>query len=241
MILDDKIKLEIKAHALSHKDEEVCGFICFNNFTKEVYPCSNFHSSKSKFFTISPLDYVHAAKSGEILGVYHSHINDNLEFSLSDRLNSSNHSIPFILYNVGADKFVEYIPDDYEIPYIGRNFSYGKSDCFTLVKDYYKKELGITIIDNFENRTEKWFEENSDTFLIGWKRDNPKFIEVIQPRKHDILLFNYYRMIKAPHHLGIYLGNGTFLHHPRDKYSTIDLYSDSFIKKTFMILRYDES
>lgn len=243
MILNENIKEAIKQEALSSPLEEVCGFIYFNLSLscKCLHRCTNSTLSKGDFFSISPLDYVRASEKGEILAVYHSHINENIEFSLSDRINANNHDMPFILYNIKKDIFNEYLPNDYVNPYVGREFTYGKSDCFSLIKDYYAKELSIEIIDNFTNRTEKWFEENSNAFFDGWKRDNPKFYLVTEPQKHDLLLFNYFRMIKAPHHLGIYLGDNIFLHHPRNKYSIIERYSDNFIKRTMHILRYDKS
>lgn len=242
MLLNNNLKQEIRQHALSRSEEEVCGFICFNLFShiKEIYRCNNSISNRANSFSISPLDYVRASRSGEILAVYHSHINNNVEFSLSDKINSNNHEIPFILYNVKQNIFNEYIPNNYDNTYVGREFKYGKSDCLSLVKEYYKKELNIDIIDKFLNRTEKWFEENSSAFLEGWKRDNPKFRVVDKPQKHDVLLFNYYKMIKAPHHVGVYLGNDIFLHHPRHKYSLIEYYSNSFKKRTIYTLRYDQ-
>lgn len=151
MLLNENLKQEIRQHALSKKEEEVCGFICFNflSHIKEIYRCNNSILNKTNSFSISPLDYVRASRSGEILAVYHSHINNNIEFSLSDRINANNHEIPFILYNINQDIFNEYIPNNYDNPYVGREFEYGKSDCFNLVKEYYKKELNINIVDNF--------------------------------------------------------------------------------------------
>lgn len=240
MLLNNNIKEKIRNHALSKPKEEVCGFICFNKISleKEIFCCNNSNGSRNNAFTINPLDYVRASRSGEILAVYHSHVNDNLNFSLSDKINSNSHEVPFILYNVRQNIFNEYFPNDYEFSYIGREFEYGKFDCFSLVKDYYKKELGINIIDNYTNRNDNWYEKKSNSFLEGWKNDNSDFNIVEKPKKHDVLFLKYFKTAVFPHHMGIYLGEDMFLHHPRNKYSLIEKYSDTYKRKTFSILRH---
>ena len=182
------------------------------------------------------------------------------KFSEFDKIQSEAHELPSILYNVKEDKFFEYEPTGYKSPYVGRMFQIGSQDCFTLLRDYYKNELGISF-DNFK-RDELW-SNNLTGFLKEKAREvklSPRstfignlnillkkehLVEVTQGQpnvedmmNYDIILFKYYNLDK-PSHCGVYIDGNKILHHPARNYSRIQNYSELLRKQTYSILRHE--
>jgi len=157
MYLNKKIYKEIKEHALKDYPNECCGFILEKDSKTISYPSKNIAEKKSNNFMINPIDYIKISNMGRIVGLYHSHCQYDYNFSLLDKFTSSNHKIPFILYNVKIDKFDIYDKNDIYSDYIGIKFEYNKNDCFNLIEKFYKKELNI-ILDSY-SRDDKWFDK----------------------------------------------------------------------------------
>lgn len=236
--LTNNLKLEIKKN-IDKKDEECCGLIVktgegIDNFI--VFPCHNTNKHKSNYFQIDSKDYLKASLMGQITACYHTHVNDKVSFSYLDKINCYNNKINYILYHVPSDCFFEMAPDD-SISYINKPFCWGKSDCFTLVQDYYKKEKNVTIgsisytvydVSTLDNPTiQNFYLEN------GFRRLN----KIDDLQKDDIICFCFYKR-GYPIHLSIYLGHGYFLHHPRNGYSIIQRLTSLFASKIVACLRY---
>jgi proteasome lid subunit RPN8/RPN11 len=230
-ILTENLKRDIKNQCLLNKTRESCGLIVKNNKEKNIFPCGNISKEFNKFI-INPNDYLQASlKYEKIIGVYHSHINQNNDFSEFDKLNSKNHNLYFVLYNINTDSFKEYNPISEENPYVGINFCYGVNDCFSLVQKYYKNELNINL--HHIERDNEWYKTNPKLFLDILKQYKNIFVKVEKPCENDIIVFKYPKF-EYPHHLGIYLNGNLLLHHPRNRYSTIENYNNKY---TYLILR----
>ena len=262
MIFGEYIENQIRKLSLKKAEEECCGLIIYDSSAKntDIYPCENSSSDKKNYFTIAPIDYLKASRKGEVIGFYHSHPEGKLNtFSELDRQQAETHGIISILYDITNDKFHQYEPNGYESPYIGRAFKIGEQDCFTLTKDYYKNELGITFTD-FQ-RDENWsrdieniannkikdmgasplesFKKNVD-FLINSqdfvkvREQNPELCDL---KIHDALIFNYEGKAGISH-FGVYLGGGNVLHQPSRACSRIQEYSAGLRDKTAYVLRH---
>ena len=263
MLIDDYIESEIREHANSDFKNECCGFVVFSTKDKAnvIFPCQNQSRRKGEHFLICPKDYIRASRLGEIMAVYHSHPKQIVgEFSEFDKIQSEVHELPSILYNIKEDKFFEYEPDGYKSPYVGRAFQIGSQDCFTLLCDYYKNELGISF-NNFK-RDELWsndltgflkektrevelsprstFVENLSILmekerLIEIRRGQPNSEEMMN---YDIILLKYFELDK-PSHCGIYIGGNKILHQPARAYSRIQEYNKSLSRRTYSVLRHE--
>ena len=240
------IKNQIRNFALNKPKEEVCGLIVKNNFKFSIFPCQNISNNKTHFFTIKSTDYLKASLIGDIVCSFHSHPNEFSDCSEFDKQNSKNHNLPLIIYHNLSDTF-KFFDSNYAKnecnnvlnKYLNINFELGRADCFTLIKNYYKNELKINIIDNdlIQNRKDKWFEKNN-LINLGFKLNNNfnKINDINDIKKHDIIVFNYFKE-GPPHHLGIYLGNLEFLHHPRLRLSCIEKLTDIYKKKITYLVR----
>jgi len=233
MTLTEQIKNEIKSHAKLERPRECCGFIIDE---VKVYKAKNIAHDNENKFKISPEDYVAASSLGEITAIYHSHPNTEAKFSEYDKFNSINHKITYILYTLKDNSFTQFDPSlsDFN-DYIGRSFKIGLSDCYTLMRDFYKNELNINL--NNYKRDENW--KSYLTELFDKKFINEGFQEVTGLQKYDCILTKDRH--KGPScHIAVYLGGGLMLHQPPNSYSKIEEYSDRHKKITNKIIRHNE-
>ena len=131
-------KQAIIDHANQCYPRECCGVIA----NGEYIPCTNIASDDAQF-EIDPKDWVQASKQGEVQAIVHSHPDGSTNPSMFDRVQMSHHGLPWIITN-GID-IATHEPNGYQAPLIGREYHHGVMDCYTLIQDYYARELGIIL------------------------------------------------------------------------------------------------
>ena len=70
--------------------------------------CKNISIDKKNNFEICPKDYLKAVNTGKILAYYHSHPDNNCDFSDMDKKVSAFNDLPLIMYCIKKDKFFKY-------------------------------------------------------------------------------------------------------------------------------------
>ena len=105
------MKDDIKKICEKEKTKESCGIILFAKNRFRVRECNNISEFPEQQFEISFFDHCECIKEGEIVGIYHSHITENEEFSDLDKEISDEMMLPFILYSLKSKKFNTYIPE----------------------------------------------------------------------------------------------------------------------------------
>lgn len=243
--MKDSIKKHIREHALEESPYECCGILYQENGTLELKAlrCKNIAENKRVMFSVDPSDYLKASNSGEIVSFYHSHVNSS-NFSDYDKVQSEHHEIKFIMYSLKDQKFREYEPKGIESFYIGRDFCLGKNDCYTLGRDYYKKELGVDLPE--KERNFEYISTNPNWYLDFFEKDSRGFKKVLEGpvtnisalKKHDAILMKCYGK-KNPSHGAIYVDNDMILHHQINCYSRIEEYNQEFKKRTTHVLRHE--
>lgn len=193
--------------------EEGCGLL-INKRGKIVWKkCKNVAEDRLHTFQISPDEYVKARLSGDIYAVVHSHPDSSCEASESDKKASDHLGIPYIIYSLPEAEKYTYTPKKLENTLLGREYEFGKNDCWALVRDYYRQNLSIELpMLEFQ---EFWWEEGLDYFKE--LPDSFGFVKVEEPQKHDVIIFNI--MSTVGNHCGVYLDDGIFLHHARHRLS----------------------
>jgi proteasome lid subunit RPN8/RPN11 len=244
--MKDLIKRRIKDHALKEVPNECCGILFENskNRNLEILECDNSSMNKRLHFRVPTLDYFKASSSGKILAFYHSHFSENDFFSEFDKEQSEKHHIKLILYCVKKNSFHEYEPKIYDSNYSGKDFEIGVNDCFTLFRDYYKKELDIEIKNYY--RDHNWFVENPNSYQKYYEESGFSKIldgpisedDLSQMRKNDVI-FSKPLGKKFPTHAGIYMGHNSILHHQINCYSRIEEYTKTMKKRTITVIRHD--
>jgi proteasome lid subunit RPN8/RPN11 len=91
-------------------NEEVCGFIVFENGELEIIQVKNRAKIKEQEFYIPAKEFLSIKKTKEIVAVYHSHPSGETEPSKFDEQNSELICYPFLIYSTKKRKFNIYKP-----------------------------------------------------------------------------------------------------------------------------------
>lgn len=237
-----EIKKQFENIALSSNIEEV-GLIISSNNSLSFFKCNNSSSfNKEKTVEISSKDLFKAYKIGDIKAVIHSHI-DEEKFSALDKECCESLDVTIFLFNCSTKKWFELNPSGYKNRYVGRKFEWGKSDCLSLVYDYYQNELNITLPDIFMNRDSLVFIKNKDFFR------NKEFFKIAeqnqfeclnkntQLKTHDILFIKSDENANYPSHLAIYVGKNQMLHQLNNCESKIEYLTSNYKDRISYIFR----
>lgn len=234
--MNTKIKNKIKNHALEESPKECCGFVVENNGVIDVLKCKNISKDPINNFKVSASEFLKIKNSYNPLYIYHSHL-DEENFSIMDKNCAEESSIDLILYILKSDTFKHYSSNNSEsLKYVGRNINFQKTNCFDLVKLYYKNEFNIDLKfpENFvHDHMLKVNEENFNLILEYAKINTLQVDDADKFINHDILLFNS----DGYFHLAIYLGNDKILEQPRNGFSKITNYCNYYKRNKIAGLR----
>jgi proteasome lid subunit RPN8/RPN11 len=231
-MIDKKIKNFIKKQALESAPNECCGFIVKENDSFKCIPCYNIATDTINNFKIGSLEYLKIKNKYKIFYIYHSHTNENCDFSEMDKNCSENLNLPIILYNIEKNIFKVYEPISVDTNLIGRFYEYKKYDCFTLIRDFYLKKMNIDLSIEYEDLDKINVKK---MFIDHYNDKNLMLINNIEELKdNDILLIDDF---KEACHCAIYLGNDKILHQPMDTFSKIENYCNFYRRRTNLIFR----
>lgn len=248
MELSETIKAAIQAHAAECFPAECCGLIVNNTYV----PCRNIAKHADQF-EIHPEDLVAAEDSGETQAFVHSHPNASARASELDLLQIELHEKPWVICAYPDIEFQVYEPCGYKAPLVGRNYIHGIQDCYSIVRDFYERELGINLID-FE-REDAWWEhkESKSLYLDGFGEAG--FIEVNDLQYGDVMLCRVGRTEHVNHAI-IWLGDQTalkseqteacvgssiILHHPYGRKSTREVFGHQWQERVVKVVRYENN
>jgi proteasome lid subunit RPN8/RPN11 len=219
-----KVDENIRAHALACFPRESCGFIVKGEYIALI----NQAEGGTDEFRISDNDFL--KYSDGIQAVVHSHpanlndVNQNkLHYpSKTDMAQQMASNVPWAICVCDSDRagqifwFGEGAP---KAPLVGRGFRHGVTDCYSLIRDWYKANRGVTLKE-FARQWEWWDEPNGGQRFYDDRFSEAGFIEVAnkQPINGDVLTMFYPRRDGFSGHAGIYLGDGTWMHHLAGRY-----------------------
>lgn len=149
--LTDKQLNLIKQAALADYPSEMCGLLTSDGFIHTP----NQSETPASGFRISALDY--AVHHGDTIAVIHTHIPDRMAQvfdvrtpSYQDLVEQKRMGIPWLIfgcdgYSLSEPLQIPRVPND---QYLDRPFIWYINDCYSLVQDYYRFELGILLPDH---------------------------------------------------------------------------------------------
>ena len=226
--------------ALNHakiEDPKECVGLLLNIRGKEKYfPCRNLSMTAHQCFIIDPEDYVKADNTGEIKAIVHSHPVTPPFPSEADKLGCEQSKLPWHIVNPKTEQWGYYEPCGYKPPLKGRPWVWGVTDCWSLVRDFYKEEKGIELLDYERPVTPQEFND-VPLFERYAERTGFKELDPNETLKNgDILLMCI--MYNTLNHVAIFL-DGDVLHHLTDRLSCKEPYSAWLQKCTGKRYRYD--
>jgi proteasome lid subunit RPN8/RPN11 len=225
--MNPKTKEDMVAHAISEYPKEACGLIIVSKGKEKYIPCKNMAKNQNDHFILDPEDYANAEDAGEVLGIFHSHPDQSSKPSEADRVSCEQSGLPWYIVSIYRDESGDvkvhdefaFEPVGYKPPLIGRTFHHGVLDCYSIIRDWYQENKGITFNDY--KRQDNWWNEGFDLYLDNLEKDG--FERVFDDLKvGDIILMQIRG--KKPNHAGVYVGDGLFIHHMYGRLSSKDVY-----------------
>jgi proteasome lid subunit RPN8/RPN11 len=232
----------IREAAIASYPKEACGVVLSVGKKSLPVVCGNTSPAPENHFIIDLHDYAAACDRGEIIGIWHTHVESPAKPSDADRAGCENSDLPWYIvsiYKVNGHfqlSEVEVLtPSGFEMEYIGRPYVFGVFDCWTLIRDYYRREFNICLGDY--PRIEKFWRKGHNFFGENWEKEGFKKLIDVEPKSGDLFLFqtdnNHF-----PDHIGVYIGDDTFLHHSYGRLSRRDIYGGYWHKHTSFHLRH---
>jgi proteasome lid subunit RPN8/RPN11 len=231
-------RTDAEAHALREAPREACGVVVVINGRERYRPCRNMATDPGAEFVLDPAERMAAEDAGELAAVVHSHPGATSDPSEADLLGSAADCVPWHIVGLPALDWRELSPPawrspGWRAPLVGREFEYGRTDCYTLIRDWYRQERGIVLPD-FPRRDGDFQAGRSlyeDGFELAGFRESLK-----PPEPGDILLMKL--AAPVPDHGAVYLGGDTILHHLQGRLSSRDAWGGFLRSRTVKVLRH---
>lgn len=204
---------EIEKHFEKEYPREGCGVIGIVKGKKKWFPCTN-TASTNENFVMSSLEYIDIKRRADIFAIVHSHPDATNEPSQHDIDCCNALGIPYYIFSYPEMDLNIIEPKTKAHPIIGREYQFGKLDCFEAMRDWLAKEnIYIPPREPFED---DWWSKGLNYFTEeNIKNWNHQKVDTLQ--KNDVLIFTVRN--KVANHCGVYLGNDIFFHHAENRIS----------------------
>ena len=223
------------SHAKIEDPKESVGLLLNVKGKERYYPCNNLSMSSYQCFVLDPEDYVKADNTGEITAIIHSHPATPPTPSQADLVGCENSNLPWHIVNPKTEQWGYCEPNGYKAPLLGREWVWGVTDCWSLVRDWYREEKQIELKDYQRSMTPEEFLKNplfeEYATQTGFRELEPN--EALQ--EGDVLLMSI--LHPTLNHVAIFLGD-MVLHHLADRLSCREPYSSWLLKCTGKRFRY---
>lgn len=245
--MNEMTKDAIAAHAIAEYPRECCGLVVLDRGEEVYVPCRNIAQKPEQDFALSPEDFSHAEDRGEVVALAHSHPGMPARATDTDMTSCEKHGIPLWIIvalgvqangSIAIDDWFEFSPSGYIAPLLGRRWSHGVLDCYSLVRDWYLLERKVAL-PNFD-RTDKWWEDGASNLYVdnyrkaGFENLGPD----VEPEPGDVLLMQIRSKNGVPNHAGVYLGDGVFIHHMHGQLSGRTVWGGMWAQCLRGVLRY---
>ena len=223
------------AHAKEQDPKESCGLLLNIRGKEKYFPCRNLSLTSHQCFILDPEDYVKADSIGEIIAIIHSHPITPPEPSQADRVACEQSNLPWHIVNPKTETWADLKPTGFKAPLLGRQWVWGVSDCWSLVRDWYKQEKNIELKDWDRPTTPEEFLLNPLFQSFAWRTGFRELRPEEKLINGDALLMS----IGSPglNHVAIFI-DGDVLHHLTDRLSCREPYSQWLLKSTGGRYRY---
>ena len=228
-------KQDALVHAKKQDPKESCGLLIEVKGKEKYFPCKNLSTYSQQCFIIDPDDFVKAEENGNILAVIHSHPVTPPIASQADKISCESSELPWHIVNPKTEQWGYYEPSGYKPPLIGRHWVWGITDCWALVRDWYKETKNIVLRDWDRPTTPEEFIADPMFERCAWRTGFRQLRPEEKLENGDLLFMSI--MATGLNHVAIFL-DGDVLHHLADRISCKEPYNQWLLKCTGMRLRY---
>ena len=202
---------------------------------EKYFACKNLSNWSNQCFIIDPVDYAKAEDTGKILAVIHSHPTTQPIASQADMISCEDSKLPWHIVNPKTEQWGYYEPSGYKPPLIGRHWVWGVTDCWALVRDWYKETKGIILRDWERPITPEEFIADPMFERCAWRTGFRQLRPEEKLENGDLLFMSI--LTTGLNHVAIFI-DGDVLHHLADRISCKEPYNEWLLKCTGMRLRY---
>ena len=222
-------------HAKEQDPKESVGVLIVIKGKEQYYPCNNLSTYSQQCFILAPEDYVKADALGEITAIVHSHPVTPPSPSQADKVSCEQSGLKWHIVNPKTETWGYCEPTGYKPPLIGRQWVWGVTDCWSLVRDYYRENKNIILRDWERPTTPEEFIENpmfencaADTGFVELRPED-------KLQNGDLLFMSI--LANGLNHVAVFI-DGDVLHHLADRLSTKEPYNQWLLKCTGKRYRY---
>ena len=235
MKLTPTLQQQILEHARAEFPREACGLVAVVKGRRRYFPCRNIAETPDEHFILDPTNYAETEDKGEIVAVIHSHPTTNHNPSQADRVACEKSGLPWNIVNPQTEQWGYCEPAGFELPYVGREFSFGVVDCYSLCRDWYGREFGLKLSDY--DRRDKFWLRGENLYLDNFASEGFREIPLEELQYGDMILMQLESPL--PNHAAIYLGDQQILHHVQGRLSSRDIYGGYYWKSTAKAIRHE--
>jgi len=233
MKLTEAMQADILQHAKDEFPKEACGLVAVVKGRRRYFPCRNIALTPDEHFVLDGWHEVE--EKGEVVAVVHSHPVTNPRPSEADRVACEKSGLPWFIINPKTESWGYCEPEGFELQYVGREFVHGIVDCYTLVRDFFQREYGITLRDY--HRRDNWWHNGENMYVENFAKEGFSRVPIEQLQRGDLLLMNLQSPV--PNHAAIYLGDQQILHHVQGRLSSRDLLGGYYLKCADRAIRHE--
>ena len=204
----------VMAHANSAPRHEICGVVTDRDTADMAggftyHRLTNLAADPARHFVITPAQL---AGLPPLRAVVHSHPFGPAWPSVDDMRQAQADSVAWgIAVPRGhADSGLFWFGGDIAAPLTGRGYRHGVTDCYALVRDWFRQREGLVLIDR--PRAWEWWTGDDDLYSAHFAESG--FVRLAAdtpPQRGDVALAAI--LGEVINHALIYLGDGLVLHH----------------------------
>ncbi len=206
---------EIKEHFQKEYPKEGCGIISVVNGQQKWFPCTNI-ANEDEHFIIGTDEYLKIARTSDIIAIVHSHPDQTSEPSELDINNCNAMGKKFYIFSYPDMDLTILEPEHDTSNLFGREYEFGKADCFEAVRDYLlSQDIEIPPRAMF---VEDYWDKGIDYFYDDMAKNWGGYpVDLNNIQKNDVLIFKIFSNLN--NHCGVYLGDEIFYHHAENRLS----------------------
>lgn len=244
------------AHALEFPEQEVCGIIVDGELirgenvvegTMELPDGTLRDRTPATDFLLDNVTFAlweAAIAEWKQVVVYHSHVGlGDDDFSASDVDNIRSTNCPWLLVHTPSQK-LQYFDPTINQPYEDREWHWAYSNCYTLVRDWLKWEMGFDLYAPTLQRDNAWEDDpNWNEMVIGGDRQLdriPRDFSLL--KRGDVLIMMIGQTIN-PNHVAVVISpeRNEILHHMTNQLSGVKTLTPAYRKAVYQIYRVPRS
>lgn len=235
-MFSENIVQAVRDHAAKCAPRECCGLIVIHKGRQRYMPCDNVAEGRDPDrFVIAPEQYAAIEDSGEIVAIAHSHVFIPPIPSQADLVGCEVSNLPWLIVNHPVGDYQIISPNGYKAPLIGREFTHGVLDCYTIIRDYYKDVVGHEIPDF--DRPDDWWDKGLNLYEENFEKAGFTTVPFESIKEHDVILMSIGNSGRT-NHGGVYVGDGKMLHHATGRLSSRDPYGGYWAHITRKVVRH---